>query len=66
MDRGVCRVCNRFLETTRENNLLCEQCDNERLSAASCARIMAGTGLTYSNSEQYSEENWIKARTATR
>lgn len=45
---------------------LCSDCNEERLHAASCERTMLGTGLTYSNSEKYSDDNWIKAVKAAR
>ncbi len=34
----------------------CYGCWMKRMGAASSARIMAGTGLTYPNAEEYSEE----------
>jgi hypothetical protein len=55
-----CELCGNPLETSRQNDRLCEKCDNARLMAASAARIWEGTGLTYSNSEKFSTENWIK------
>lgn len=55
-----CELCDQEAVT---NSRLCLACHFHRLSAASTARIMAGTGLTYSNAEEYSEENWIKTRT---
>jgi len=55
-----CPICNNKAEP---DSLLCKKCDNDRLAAASYARIAAGTGLTYTNAQAYSEENWIAANT---
>ena len=43
---------------------LCDSCENERLAAASAARVFSGSGLTWSNAEEYSEANWIRAAQA--
>ena len=52
-----CELCDR---QARDNSRLCLACNLSRLQAASIARIMAGTGLTFSNVVEFSEENWIR------
>lgn len=54
-----CILCN---GTVVKGSKLCKVCDDERLLAASLERVCAGTGLTYSNVEEYNETNWIKHR----
>lgn len=51
-----CVLCKNRAE---ENSKLCGVCNNARMVAASCDRILNQEGLTYSNVEKYSEENWI-------
>lgn len=43
---------------------LCANCNNDRLVAASAARIRSSSGLTWSNVEEFSEENWINKQGA--
>ena len=52
-----CVLCSKRAEPKSK---LCSPCHQKRMLAASCARIWMGTGLTHSNVEAYSEENWIK------
>jgi len=52
-----CALCN---NDTKEGEKLCSSCDFARLSAASVERILSGSGLTWRNSQEYSEEEWIK------
>jgi hypothetical protein len=56
---GKCALCDLPNEPHRK---LCEVCNTDRLRAASGARIFAGNGLTWSNAEEYSEDNWIRTR----
>lgn len=51
-----CKLCE---NDAVRGGLLCGDCDQERLAAASAARLLSGTGLTYSNADEYSQENWI-------
>ena len=52
-----CELCT---DSAEENSRLCGTCNNARMLSASCDRIFNRTGLTYSNAEKYSEENWIE------
>ena len=54
---GKCALCGCESE---KDSLLCASCNFDRMQAASCARIMAGTGVTYSNARAFSEGKWIK------
>ncbi len=58
MKNTQCALCK---DTARENSRLCSLCNDKRLWAESHARAVLGTGFRYSNTEQYSEDNWIKA-----
>lgn len=58
-----CKLCHNEIE---KNSKLCANCNNNRMLNASCDRIFAGTGLTFSNVEKYSEANFIKAARPTR
>ncbi len=53
-----CKICKK---DTLNKSKLCPGCNTERLAAASYERTWQGTGLTYTNAEKYSEDNWIKA-----
>lgn len=55
-----CALCDSE-EPATIDSLLCADCHRARMEAASLDRIARGEGLTYSNSERFSEENWIKA-----
>ena len=55
----ICALCENM--TWSADSKLCWRCTHSRLAAASQARILSGTGLTYANAAEYSEENWIKA-----
>ena len=50
-----CILCSR-----KSKDKLCLECNKERMLAASMERLWQNTGLTYSNAEKYSIENWIK------
>ncbi len=52
-----CAIC---IQPPEPHSKLCSACNQNRLGAASQARIMGRTGLTRSNVEAFSEENWIK------
>ena len=58
---GFERECELCSHQAQGDSRLCRDCNDARLEAASHARTIAGTGLTWSNAEAYSEENWIKA-----
>lgn len=47
-------------EPRADDSILCGPCNAQRLAEASADRILRGEGLTYSNSERFSEENWIR------
>ena len=52
----LCKACNKKQAT---KGILCDECEDNRMLSASCDRIFRGTGLTWSNVERYSQENWI-------
>jgi hypothetical protein len=54
----TCALCP---QQARAGSKLCSGCDDARLAAASADRIARGTGLTRSNMQRFSEENWIAA-----
>ena len=53
----MCVLCENQAD---ENSKLCGVCNNARMLSASCDRIFNRTGITISNIEKYSEENWIE------
>ena len=52
-----CALC---IEQAEKESELCSACNNARMLSASCDRIFNRTGVTFSNAEKYSEENWIE------
>lgn len=52
-----CALCDNEVDG---DGILCHTHNWERLTAASAARIMAGTGLTYSNAAEFTQEKWVE------
>jgi hypothetical protein len=40
--------------------ILCAECDDMRLQAASIDRILSGASLTWGNAEKFTQENYVK------
>ena len=53
--KSLCAISNHKVD---DNSLLCITCEGDRLEAAGLTRIVRGEGLTYSNAEMFSQENY--------
>ena len=53
------RLCALSNHRIVDGGLLCATCERDRLESASLTRIARGEGLTHSNAERYSQENFV-------